>query len=930
MGVAGLWPLLEPAQSVTTLTALSLTKFDAPSRGFRIGIDASIWFFHAEYGKEGENPELRTLFFRCAQLLRQGFLPLFVFDGSLRPDIKRGKRINKSANKLTTGMQAIIEAFGFEYRTAPGEAEAELAFLNRIGVIDGILSDDVDNFLFGAHTVIRNHSSTHASAKSAIEKAKVITFTLPHPSLPDIDREDLIFIALCSGGDYGTGLDNCGVKISYGLARAGFGKSLCKAATNHSEDSPEFRAFLRQWKASLAQELKTNASGFLPRKSPKLANNIPESFPDIKVLRAYLVPITSESLGRSERYDDLLLNSGGQDGWLKKDPSLSMLAEKCEFYFEWGFMESIIKRFRTVIFEGVALRILRRAIILDSKTNNPDTIPLDTIHSHFSTDYVAGNDDSPCLAFIKDISKVRKHESTSKTLEYRLCINPSVLVQLTACGVKGIRRPDDQDEWAEFENEFAEDGASSEDEGDKKTKKKDYPDPTLPLKLWLPAVLVSEAIPGVVEAYEEVVRRKEEKKAGKGKRTKSTDQTSKVKSPGKPKAKITTSAQDSISAPPRVKPQVEAALSHPHVGPDSSDEDLNYDDRLFNHPVVPRKKHTSDSSTLSPTSLSSVRKAGSTSSPFGPSATLSPAHPNDLKSFFNVSKPSALGKGKQKASIPRPDSLISLIDDISTPKKKKQNRKPIGSESSSPEKVAPRPFPLSTQDSLDEYSDSDDPSDHPVPPITPSPKKKTRKVSDVTSASESESSSRKDKERVLNKSPRKGSHHTSPKNLGIPNGETRKTIRDIRHPSRARAASPTPVRRSPAKSTSMGSVVSAAAKARPTEPSGADPSKTPVFVISDSDSEDGDRDEASAAPPRPPVVLSKQNAKPKSKPRTLPDLNGSRFGIDSMKTPFEDDDDDIPPLLQARARFKGRQGTNSQQLSSKVTVKKVDIIELSD
>jgi len=38
---------------------------------------------------------------------------------------------------------------------APGEAEAELAYLNRIGVIDGILSDDVDTFLFGALTVIR-------------------------------------------------------------------------------------------------------------------------------------------------------------------------------------------------------------------------------------------------------------------------------------------------------------------------------------------------------------------------------------------------------------------------------------------------------------------------------------------------------------------------------------------------------------------------------------------------------------------------------------------------------------------------------------------------------------------------------------------------------------------------------------------------------
>ena len=38
---------------------------------------------------------------------------------------------------------------------APGEAEAELAYLNRIGIIDAVLSDDVDNFLFGATMVIR-------------------------------------------------------------------------------------------------------------------------------------------------------------------------------------------------------------------------------------------------------------------------------------------------------------------------------------------------------------------------------------------------------------------------------------------------------------------------------------------------------------------------------------------------------------------------------------------------------------------------------------------------------------------------------------------------------------------------------------------------------------------------------------------------------
>lgn len=38
---------------------------------------------------------------------------------------------------------------------APGEAEAELAFLNQIGVIDAVLSDDVDTFVFGGTMVIR-------------------------------------------------------------------------------------------------------------------------------------------------------------------------------------------------------------------------------------------------------------------------------------------------------------------------------------------------------------------------------------------------------------------------------------------------------------------------------------------------------------------------------------------------------------------------------------------------------------------------------------------------------------------------------------------------------------------------------------------------------------------------------------------------------
>ncbi|KAE9389381.1 PIN domain-like protein [Gymnopus androsaceus JB14] len=621
--MSGLWPFLEPAQSATTLTALFLTKFETASRGFRIGIDTSIWFFHAGYSKEGENPELRLLFFRCAQLLRQGFLPLFVFDGPKRPDFKRGRIINRAANKLEPGMKHIIEAFGFEYRTAPGEAEAELAFLNRTGIIDGVLSDDVDTFLFGANLVIRNRSSTHPDAKSTVEKAQIFTYTLPHPSFPDLGHEDLIFIALCSSGDYGVGLGNYGIQILHGLARAGFGKSLCEAAINHPKDSPQLDNFLRQWREQLSQELKTNSSGFLPHKLSEFAC------------------ITSETSGRSELYNDLMVTNGGQHGWLRKDPSLPMLAEVCECY---GFMDNVIKQFRTVIFEGVTLRIMRRAALLrQSQAFDASTISLEHIRSHFSSiNFTPENGNSPCPTFIKDISMTRTHESTSKTLEYRVAVDPTILVQLTASGVKGTR-PNDKNEPPK--------------------KKNEYPDPTLPLKLWIPAVLVREAVPGVIEAYEEFQRRKEEKKAGKGKKT-----------------------------------EFSSAKARPSL--------------------------PSSSSVASPTT--------------------------DIRLFFNASKPSALRKGKQRASIHHADS--TLLPSL------EWNRK--------------NPFNDNTA----------------FPPQMASPRK--------MSSLEDESS-----EGVLVKSPRRSKDHTYAKELD--SAITGKTIRDTaQHPSRTRDAPPTPMNRAPLRSTS--------------------------------------------------------------------------------------------------------------------------------
>jgi Holliday junction resolvase YEN1 len=43
----------------------------------------------------------------------------------------------------------------FQIQQAPGEAEAELAQLNKAGIIDIVLSDDSDVLLFGATHIMR-------------------------------------------------------------------------------------------------------------------------------------------------------------------------------------------------------------------------------------------------------------------------------------------------------------------------------------------------------------------------------------------------------------------------------------------------------------------------------------------------------------------------------------------------------------------------------------------------------------------------------------------------------------------------------------------------------------------------------------------------------------------------------------------------------
>ena len=94
-------------------------------------------------------------------------------DGPKKPSQKRGTKVAGqfgTTDYRSRQFKELLDACGLEWWNvgpplsellghsscqAPGEAEAELALMNRQGKIDVVLSDDVDALLFGATCLLR-------------------------------------------------------------------------------------------------------------------------------------------------------------------------------------------------------------------------------------------------------------------------------------------------------------------------------------------------------------------------------------------------------------------------------------------------------------------------------------------------------------------------------------------------------------------------------------------------------------------------------------------------------------------------------------------------------------------------------------------------------------------------------------------------------
>jgi Holliday junction resolvase YEN1 len=398
--------------------------------------------------------------------------PVFVFDGPNKPPFKRNKRTGPTVASIPEFLaKQLLKQFGFPIHLAPGEAEAECALLQREGIVDAVLSEDVDTMMFGSGMTIRNWSPEQKSAKTPTH-VNVYDAVKTKNGASGLDREGMILIALMSGGDYvPEGIPGCGPKTACEAARAGFGKDLCKIRKGDTKA-------MQEWRERLQHELKTNESKLFKRKHGTLV--IPDDFPRTDILGYYTHPAISSQAGL-----DKLRRSIKWD----QDLDLKGLREFTLEAFGWAKLEDA-KHFIRSLAPSLLVRHLRlRSEVIEK-------LPVHDLR------VIEENE----ALLVKGLHGKRQHAITDNSTEIRVSFTPIDLVKIdldaeapdTEAEVGDLNLNDDDDE-IEAALEVDDEG---DDEGAPRKRAPTKFDPCKPMRVWVLESIVKVGVPLKVQDWE--------------------------------------------------------------------------------------------------------------------------------------------------------------------------------------------------------------------------------------------------------------------------------------------------------------------------------------------------------------------------------------------------------------------------------------------
>ena len=358
---------------------------------------------------------------------------------------------------------------------APGEAEAECALLQREGIVDAVLSEDVDTLMFGSGLTLRNWSSEGRGNKSPTHVSAYYS-NATKEGKSGLDRVGMILVALMSGGDYiPEGIPGCGIKAACEAARAGFGKSLCQLSKSDTVG-------LDDWRSNLAHEIQTNESKFFRVKHKAL--KIPENFPSKEVLGYYTHPVVS-SASKVRKLKEAIVWDGVID-----IPGLRVFVAEA---FEWTHKIGAKKFIR-----GLAPALLVHKLRLrgDRRASEHDDVVLTAMNE---------------MELVRAICGKRTHFSTDGIPELRVIYHPADIVGLDLDAEKDDREEYGRDGLAVVNDDedieaYASDHESASKLAGPTKRAASVYDPTQPNKLWILETIAKVGIPLKVEDYEESLR----------------------------------------------------------------------------------------------------------------------------------------------------------------------------------------------------------------------------------------------------------------------------------------------------------------------------------------------------------------------------------------------------------------------------------------
>lgn len=142
----------------------------------------------------------------AAELTGQLPQEAIAFENEIQALRTQQKKDRRDADEVTQIMveecQSLLTLFGLPYITAPMEAEAQCAELVRLGLVDGIVTDDSDVFLFGGTKVYRHMFNDKETVQCYLSQDLKKEFAL--------DQRRLIDAAHLLGSDYTEGIHSVG------------------------------------------------------------------------------------------------------------------------------------------------------------------------------------------------------------------------------------------------------------------------------------------------------------------------------------------------------------------------------------------------------------------------------------------------------------------------------------------------------------------------------------------------------------------------------------------------------------------------------------------------------------------------------------------------------------------------------------------------